>query len=48
MTRDEWRSEFRAVPSVQPCATSTLTTIASFVSEAGVPGLQGDAVVPPT
>jgi len=47
VTRDQWRTEFRAVPSVT-VRDVELSTIASFVSEAGVPGLQGDAVVPPT
>ena len=39
VTREAWRSDFRALPYVtQPGATPT--TIASFVTLAGVPGLQ--------
>jgi alkaline phosphatase D len=47
VTRDAWRSDFRSTPDVSR-PDVPLTTIASFVSEAGVPGLHADGAVPAT
>ena len=47
VTRDTWRSDFRSTPDISRLDVP-LTTIASFVSEAGVPGLQPDGAVPAT
>ena len=40
MTRDLWKSDFRATLVVSQVAGEELTTIECFVSEAGVPGLK--------
>jgi alkaline phosphatase D len=39
VTPDQWRSDFRAVPYIERPG-APVATIASFVTEAGVPGLQ--------